>query len=315
MKLIFGLLLVLAGCTDSSYEECVFNHVEDARTPFAASIIEDICKEKFSHNADTAQWQIWAVVAAVACVWWLFSSRMLDTEKTARKLRSLIMYVTAICVLLSMLTITFALFKSIQTNQSSAAISLPEFDPNYGVKHDQSTRTSSANTPAGGGYDYSVLLNDSKELNQSHDDDNSEYISTDPSAGLLEQSTDRSTEESIRTKEGKPFLRFSGTDGVVAFILVMLLILYKKNQLKSLRIFRGVCGFLFAIQFSGLFPAFTWFQNISAITDYMLLILVIKLNALIVFGFLFFWLRKKINFLHQKATGCDTLLLATKWTL
>lgn len=65
-----------------------------------------------------------------------------------------------------------------------------------------------------------------------------------------------------------------------------------------LRLIRGFCGFLFAMQIIGLIPVLSWLQQPNAVTGGMLVTFLIKLLALAFFGWLFFWLRSSINRLH-----------------
>jgi hypothetical protein len=79
-----------------------------------------------------------------------------------------------------------------------------------------------------------------------------------------------------------------------------------------LRLIRGFCGFLFASQVIGLLPALTWLQKPDAITDDMWVKVIIKTVALVLFGWLFFWLRKLINRLYTKKYGIPHPVLAEK---
>ena len=79
-----------------------------------------------------------------------------------------------------------------------------------------------------------------------------------------------------------------------------------------LRFIRGVCGFVFALQVLGLVPVLTWFSQPDAIDGKMMAMLVLKIGVLVVFGGLFFGLRKLINRLHEKKHGAPHPALATK---
>lgn len=83
-----------------------------------------------------------------------------------------------------------------------------------------------------------------------------------------------------------------------------------------LRFIRGICGFLFAWQVVGLLPVLTWMQRPDAVTGGMWTRVLIKAIALVLFGWLFFWLRGAINRLHTKRHGAPHPALAeNKWAL
>lgn len=82
-----------------------------------------------------------------------------------------------------------------------------------------------------------------------------------------------------------------------------------------LRFFRGIIGFLFAMQVIGLFPILTWFQDLSAVTAEMLGFGFLKLAMAIVFGFSFFGLRAIINRIHLKKFGEPHPKLQKNWAL
>lgn len=83
-----------------------------------------------------------------------------------------------------------------------------------------------------------------------------------------------------------------------------------------LRFIRGFCGFLFALQIIGLLPVLTWLQQPDAITGGMWAQVLIKAIALVLFGWLFFWLRGVINRLHTKKHGAPhPALTEKKWAL
>lgn len=83
-----------------------------------------------------------------------------------------------------------------------------------------------------------------------------------------------------------------------------------------LRLIRGFCGFLFAMQIFGLLPVLTWLQQPDAITGGMWALVTIKVLALALFGWLFFGLRSIINRLHTKKHGVPHPVLAEKkWAL
>ena len=80
----------------------------------------------------------------------------------------------------------------------------------------------------------------------------------------------------------------------------------------TLRLIRGVAGFIFAMQIIGLSPVFTWLSDPGAITGAMMANVVLKLVAALIFGFLFFWLRGFINRKHEKKFGVPHPSLANK---
>lgn len=80
----------------------------------------------------------------------------------------------------------------------------------------------------------------------------------------------------------------------------------------TLRLIRGVAGFIFAMQIVGLLPVFTWLSNVGAITGEMMANVVLKLLAALIFGCLFFWLRGFINRKHEKKFGVLHPSLAKK---
>ena len=83
-----------------------------------------------------------------------------------------------------------------------------------------------------------------------------------------------------------------------------------------LRLVRGICGFLFASQIIGLLPVLTWLQHPNVITGEMWALVVVKVVATLVFGWLFIWLRGVINRLHVKKLGKPHPALAVKkWAL
>lgn len=83
-----------------------------------------------------------------------------------------------------------------------------------------------------------------------------------------------------------------------------------------LRLIRGICGFVFAIQITGLLPILTWLQQPDAVTGGLWAQVLIKVLALALFGWLFFWLRNIINRLHTKKHGVAHPALAEKkWAL
>ena len=82
------------------------------------------------------------------------------------------------------------------------------------------------------------------------------------------------------------------------------------------RLIRGICGFIFASQIIGLLPIITWAQEPNAVTGEMWALVFIKLGALLIFGWLFIWLRCVINRLHVKKFGKPHPALANKkWAL
>lgn len=86
-----------------------------------------------------------------------------------------------------------------------------------------------------------------------------------------------------------------------------------------LRLVRGVCGFIFALQFFQVIQALAWVSSPEAAGVDMgkfFALLLIKVFVLIVSGLLFFGLRKAINWLHIKMKGAPHPALAKKtWAL
>jgi len=83
-----------------------------------------------------------------------------------------------------------------------------------------------------------------------------------------------------------------------------------------LRLIRGFCGFVYVMQFFGLYPVLTWLQQPDAVTGGMWAQALIKVLTLVLFGWLFFWLRSVINSLHTKKHGVPHPALAEKkWAL
>ena len=70
-----------------------------------------------------------------------------------------------------------------------------------------------------------------------------------------------------------------------------------------LRLFRGIVGFMFGWQIVGLIPVLTWLSNPSAITGEMIGLTMLKVTMMIVFGLIFFGLRKVIHWLHNRWYG------------
>ena len=69
------------------------------------------------------------------------------------------------------------------------------------------------------------------------------------------------------------------------------------------RTIRLIFGLISAWQIFGLFPIFTWFSDLSAVTGDMLTIVVVKLLVMLFFGGLFFGLRAFIHYLHNRWYG------------
>lgn len=83
-----------------------------------------------------------------------------------------------------------------------------------------------------------------------------------------------------------------------------------------LRVIRGFCGFLFGWQILGLIPVLSWVQQPSAITGSMWAVLILKLVAIVIFGSLFFGLRRLINYMHTKKHNLPHPALANNnWAL
>ena len=83
-----------------------------------------------------------------------------------------------------------------------------------------------------------------------------------------------------------------------------------------LRLIRGICGLLFGMQIVGLLPVLTWLQNLGAVTGNIWAQVFFKILAMLLFGWLFFWLRNSINQQHTKKYGVPHPILADKkWVL
>ncbi len=83
-----------------------------------------------------------------------------------------------------------------------------------------------------------------------------------------------------------------------------------------LRLIRGLCGFMFAMQIVGLLPILTWLQQPAQATGGMWVQALFKVIAMILFGWLFFWLRSLINRFYTKRHGVPHPVLAEKkWAL
>ena len=86
-----------------------------------------------------------------------------------------------------------------------------------------------------------------------------------------------------------------------------------------LRVVRGICGFVFALQAFHVMEAVAWLLKQGGPSPGMgsvLAVLTIKIIAMIVTGFLFLWLRRLINRLHVKKKGTPHPALAErKWAL
>lgn len=89
----------------------------------------------------------------------------------------------------------------------------------------------------------------------------------------------------------------------------------EKMSFILLRLIRAIAGLIFGWQIIGLFPALTWFSDISAITLDMYAMLSIKLLVLIWTGVMFFVLRKLINRLHNYWYGLPHPSLSKKMSL
>lgn len=87
-------------------------------------------------------------------------------------------------------------------------------------------------------------------------------------------------------------------------------------MLGFIRLIRGLCGFIFGMQIFGLLPVLTWLQQPDAVTGGMWAQVLVKILAMTLFGWLFFWLRGVINRLHTKTYGVPHPSLAEKqWAL
>ena len=83
-----------------------------------------------------------------------------------------------------------------------------------------------------------------------------------------------------------------------------------------LRIIRGFCGLIFALQIIQLLPIITWTTQSQAVTGNMLALLTFKVIALIISCGLFFGLRWLINHLHVRRHGAPHPILAEKkWAI
>ena len=88
----------------------------------------------------------------------------------------------------------------------------------------------------------------------------------------------------------------------------------------ALRVVRGIFGAVFALQILQVLEALlllvTNYEAVNADIGKYFALLLIKTVVLAVAGFVFFWLRKLINNLHEKKYGEPHPSLATKkWNL
>lgn len=83
-----------------------------------------------------------------------------------------------------------------------------------------------------------------------------------------------------------------------------------------LRIIRGICGFIFALQIIQLFPVATWLTQPQAVSGNMWALLILKLFLIFTFYGLFFGLYKLINYLNIRYHGIPHPVFSkTKWAL
>lgn len=84
------------------------------------------------------------------------------------------------------------------------------------------------------------------------------------------------------------------------------------EMIMLLRVIRGICGFVAALQIIGLIPVLTWLSQPDAINEKMIAMAIFKIFVLVIFGGLFFGLRKLINRLYEKRYGKQHPALAKK---
>ena len=83
----------------------------------------------------------------------------------------------------------------------------------------------------------------------------------------------------------------------------------------TLRIIRGIVGFIAGWQIVGLLPIIGWLSNLEATNGGMWAIALLKALVLLVFGGIFFGLRALINKLHTKQHGIPHPAMTGKWSL
>ncbi len=91
--------------------------------------------------------------------------------------------------------------------------------------------------------------------------------------------------------------------GIVGWHVFDLFPVLENTSFVLLRLIRGIVGFIFGWQVIGLFSVLTWFSNPSAITGYMVAMVVLKIVIMVVTGAVFFGLRKYIHWLHKRWYG------------
>lgn len=86
-----------------------------------------------------------------------------------------------------------------------------------------------------------------------------------------------------------------------------------------LRLVRGFCGLVFALQVLGAFGTLLTLSQVENISPNdetsVFAFIFIKIIFAVIFGFPYFYLRKVINNIHQKQNGDDELLLKSNWSL
>lgn len=83
----------------------------------------------------------------------------------------------------------------------------------------------------------------------------------------------------------------------------------------SLRIVRGLVGFIAVWQVLSLLPVITWMANPETITSSMVLVVAVKAILLVASGASYLWLRDLINKLHTSKPGANRPLLHSQWSL
>lgn len=85
-----------------------------------------------------------------------------------------------------------------------------------------------------------------------------------------------------------------------------------------LRVVRGICGFVFALQAIHVVEAVAWLLKQggpSPGVGSVLAVVTIKIIVIVIAGLLFFWLRRIINRLHVKKREPHPVLAEKKWAL
>lgn len=90
-------------------------------------------------------------------------------------------------------------------------------------------------------------------------------------------------------------------------------------MLGFLRLVRGFCGLVFALQTLGAFGTLLTLSQVGNVSPNqettVFAFIFIKIVVAVICGIPYFYLRKFINNMHQKQTGDDELLIKSKWAL